>query len=148
MTSLFEPTANRKVTQRIDRLTPRHAPRWGRMSVGEMVCHLNDYFDVALGRVAARPIGNTITQALGRWIAIYLPLPWPRNIRTLPEFKATNPADFERDRSALRANVHAFAERKDRTDWPFNPAFGKLSDNQWAVLAYRHLDHHLKQFGE
>jgi hypothetical protein len=32
-------------------------------------------------------------------------------------------------------------------DWPPHPILGRLSRGQWMRWGYRHMDHHLRQFG-
>ena len=39
------------------------------------------------------------------------------------------------------------AARKDAATWPDHPAFGSMTERDWGVLAYRHADHHFRQFG-
>jgi hypothetical protein len=46
-----------------------------------------------------------------------------------------------------RTYVERFATGPRARTWPEHPAFGRLSASQWGVLAHRHVDHHLRQFG-
>ncbi len=147
MPPLLEATDCRDTLARLERLTPEHRPQWGRMSVGQMLCHLSDYFEVALGRAAAKPFGNVLTQALACWAILSLGMRFPRNVRTLPEFRATSPEAFQRDRARLRDLMQQFHARRQRLDWPPNPGFGRLSREQWGRLSWLHVDHHLRQFG-
>ncbi len=146
MKTVFDPATLDDTIRRIARLTPDHMPAWGRMSVGEMVCHLGDYLRMATGEVGAAPVGNAVTAALARWIVFGLRVGFPKNARTLPELRRTPPDTLARDVAELLTLLRAFAARRDRTDWPRNPLFGRISGQQWADVVYRHTDHHLRQF--
>ena len=147
MHTLFDPTDHADMLTRLDRLTPESQPLWGTMSAGRMLCHLCDYFDLALGRTTARQYGSAFARKMARFVVFGLRLPFPKNVRTLPEFLVTDPAEFEADRTRLKQQMEDFVSRKDESDWPANPVFERLSGRQWADLAYRHNDHHLRQFG-
>ncbi len=147
MPSLHDPDDYRMTLARMERLSPEHRPRWGRMSVGQMLCHLSDYFDLSLGRTTGTPFGNALTQAALRWLVLRVGMPCPRNVRTLPEFQQTAPEAFGHDYARVRDCLQEFHERRDRADWPRNPAFGMLTREQWGRLAWLHVDHHLRQFG-
>lgn len=117
------------------------------MSAGAMLCHLGDYFDVALGNrpaAAAIPpwLQPLVRFALVRWVG-----PYPRNARTLPELLHTAPTDFGEDRLRLIRAINAFAARREETTWPPSPIAGQLTGPQWARLAHDHVAHHLRQFG-
>ncbi len=77
---------------------------------------------------------------------VYL-APFPKNLPTAPELLARSPRDWHADVADLQALVHRFTPRGAGGRWPEHPAFGKLSERAWGVLVYRHMDHHLKQFG-
>jgi hypothetical protein len=133
---------------RIARLEPNAKARWGRMNAHQMVCHLNDSFHVAIGEKYASPATSLLTRTLVKFVALYLPLPWPRGVPTRPEIEqgrgGTPPAEWVRDRTALCNLVKEFAARQS---FGTHPMFGAMSRSDWQVWAYRHLDHHLRQFG-
>jgi hypothetical protein len=76
--------------------------------------------------------------------------PIRRNSPSAPElFTAdSTQADFEHERAQLVTAVDSFATRGaaccSRHPHPF---FGPLKAEQWAILMYKHVDHHLRQFG-
>ncbi len=147
MPSLFDSRFETEVVDRLERLTPEHHPQWGVMSVGEMLCHLNDYFDVALGTTSCRPILPRLAQTIVRPILVNWPFRYPRNVRTFPELLATDPEILQTDRATLVRRVREFVSRRGQDTWPENPLVGRVTGRQWAKLAYKHLDHHLTQFG-
>jgi hypothetical protein len=74
-------------------------------------------------------------------------LPMPRNVPTARELLATPPSDFERDRRTCAELVRRFSSVPARGAGPSHPLFGILAWPEWGVLQWRHLDHHLRQFG-
>jgi hypothetical protein len=62
-----------------------------------------------------------------------------------PKAAGTKPVEFERDRGAVIEHLRRFALPDTRCGR--HPAFGALTRDEWLVWAYRHVDHHLRQFG-
>jgi hypothetical protein len=74
-------------------------------------------------------------------------VPWPKGTPTARELIARAPEGFDRELASLERYIDTVAGAADRRDWPEHPAFGKLSRGAWGRLGYRHVDHHLRQFG-
>ena len=134
---------------RVEALKPDAERRWGRMDAGQMICHLSDAFRWGLGERGGTEIRMPVPAALARFVALRLPLPWPRGAPTMPEMdqrvRGTPPGDFERDRAELVALLHRVRTRE--AGWPRHPLFGAMSRDDWGRWAWRHTDHHLRQFG-
>jgi hypothetical protein len=73
--------------------------------------------------------------------------PFPKNVPTAPELIARTPGDWKADVREVQSLVDRFIARGSGARWPDHPAFGRLSSRAWGVLVYRHMDHHLRQFG-
>ncbi len=137
--------------RRLGTVRPDSVRRWGRMTVHEMICHVADALRVALGERVTRPHGNALTHALLRWIALDMPFAWPHGIPTRPELDprrgGTPPGVFAAD----RAQVEALIQRVRAADAPLgtqpHPVLGALTRAEWLRWAWRHTDHHLRQFG-
>jgi len=127
------------------------APRWGRMSAHQMVCHLSDAFRMAMGRRRVSHATGLLQRTIIKWIVLYLPLRWPVGIRTRPEIdqeaEGTRPVDFAADVAELEALLERVAARSRRFDGQVHPAFGAMSEAAWLRWSYLHMDHHLRQFG-
>ncbi|HEX5724291.1 MAG TPA: DUF1569 domain-containing protein [Longimicrobiaceae bacterium] len=148
MKTLFDPAARDALLARVDRLTPEHRARWGKMNVRQMVCHVSDGLRASLGELECRPKNSFFSNPVARWFIISV-MPWPKGkAQTAPELLTTQPAEFEADRAALRTLMDRFSRGDPAAPWPAHPAFGDLSGRLWGRLKYRHLDHHLRQFGE
>jgi len=148
MSTLAEPAVLALCRRRILRLQPDARAKWGRMTAPQMICHLNDAFRVATGEKYASPAGNVLYRVVFKWIAIRTSVKWPPNVPTRPELEqgrgGTPPSDWEHDRADLLALIEAFAERRT---FAVHPMFGHMGQRDWLVWGYRHVDHHLRQFG-
>lgn len=137
---------------RLATLRPDSARRWGTMSVHQMVVHCADACRMAQGTVTPRELAPSWSRPLIKIIALYAPLPWPRGIRTVPEFDqvavgSASPNEFAADVAALAALLEGMAARPPGTPWPRHPIFGAMSERAWLRWAWLHMDHHLRQFG-
>jgi len=118
------------------------------MTAAEMVCHLADSFRVAMGEIPCPDRSTLGRRTLVKWLVIYAPLPIPKGkVETAPEMKATSPHQFDRDLATLKEILQRFADKSLTSEWQAHPAFGKLSGKEWSILGYKHMDHHLQQFG-
>lgn len=140
----------REILVRIGRLSHSDEARWGKMTVGQMICHLTDGYRAILARRQLDRVEYGMPQLLLKWIALRLPLRWPKDVPAPWEIVAgrggTPPAEFERDRAELVRSLQEFCEREPPRDC-IHPLFGKMSGRDWMRWAYLHADHHLRQFG-
>lgn len=151
MSTLLRPEVRAAVEARLARLQPDSERRWGQMSAGGAICHLSDAFRMALDERPIAPIHAPL-KPLVKLVALRLPLPWPGGrIRTLPEAEqgkgGTPPTTFEHDRAELLTLIRRFAAAPPGALRREHPMFGRMSRADWGRWAYRHMDHHLRQFG-
>jgi hypothetical protein len=148
MSTLADPNVKSRCCERIATIDPNARPKWGRMTASQMICHLNDSFRVATGEKYASPATNVLQRTIIKWIALRAPMRWPSGVPTRPEIEqgqgGTPPAEWAHDVAELRGLIVAFA---DRTSFAAHPMFGKMSRRDWMAWGYRHVDHHLRQFG-
>jgi hypothetical protein len=149
MMNLGDCGVREEITGRVIRVIPGHAGLWGRMSAHQMICHLADTFRLATGEKRSNLVGRRIDQTVVKWVALYVPAPWPKGFSTRPEFEqgagGTPPATYEGDRKALLDVMERFAGLERIA--PAHPVFGRLTRGQWMRWGYLHADHHLRQFG-
>jgi Protein of unknown function (DUF1569) len=140
-----------EVLRRLRNLRLGNTRRWGRMSAHQMVCHLSDSFRMAMGRKAVSPASGLLQRTIVKWFALHLPLSWPAGIPTRPELDqevgGTTPAVFAADVAELEALVELVTAPSRSFAWQPHPTFGVLTDTAWLRWGYRHMDHHLRQFG-
>lgn len=140
-----------EIFERLQRLRPDSARRWGRMTAHQAICHLNDSFRCKFGERASTSADNLFTRTVMKWVALKLPLPWPHGVKTMPEndqeIGGTPPAEFERDRRQLESLIERFCQPLPSTQLHPHPYFGRMTEGEWMRWGYLHCDHHLRQFG-
>ena len=147
MRSLWDSNAPGEILARFDRLTPATPGRWGRFTCPDMVAHLNDSFRMALGDITAAPKNLPIRYFPLKQLILYV-LPFPKGTPTAPELiSRSGTAVWNDERKSFRELLARLVAQSVQTTWPAHPAFGPMSRREWGVLGYRHLSHHLTQFG-
>ena len=146
--SLRDEGDRRSILDRLEVLTPEHPRLWGRMESAQLLPHLAGGLRLALGerKLAASPPGP-VRGALLRYLVIYC-LPWPKGkLQSPPGAFGTPSLGWDRDREVVAELIERFAVTPPIRLADAHPSFGRMRPRDWDVLQYRHLDHHLRQFG-
>jgi hypothetical protein len=145
--SLFEEDARGDLLERLARLTVNSRALWGRMNAPQMLTHVNDQFRMALGDLPTVPERLPIRYFPLNNLVAYV-LPWPKSSPTAPELLARiDQSTWPVEVATFATLLQRFAALPAHASWPVHPAFGRLSRRGWALLGYRHTDHHFRQFG-
>ncbi len=150
--SIDDPAALESLIARLRALRPDAERCWGTLDAGEMLCHLGDGNEAVLdwrnkleGRLEVKP------RPILKWIALYSPLPWSKRAKTDPSVDprqdGTQPRDFEADRERAIESLRAITAAPAGELAPVHGLFGPMSARDWYRSVYRHVDHHLRQFG-
>lgn len=148
MTSLFQHEDRASLRSRIQTLRPDSPRQWGRMSPAQALRHCQMPLRVALGELRLRR--NLMGLVFGGWAKRQLLSPgeFGRNLPTAPEFRVVDNCEFETERERLLQLVDRLgAGGPDALTQEPHPFFGRLSVGEWDALQWKHLDHHLRQFG-
>jgi len=146
--SLRDPAGRQAILDRLATLTPEHPRGWGRMDPSSLLPHLATGLRMALGeqKLEGLPPGR-LRGAVWRYLAIHR-LPWPEGkIQSPPGAFNTPSVGWDRDREILVDLIQRFATAPPDRLGVIHPTFGRMRPHDWDVLQYRHLDHHLRQFG-
>lgn len=151
MSNVFDDAAARSLEARIRRLRPDSPRQWGTMTPHQAMVHLIDSFRIGFGEqeVTVPPLGPL--KYVVRFVAFTLPVPMPRGVKTAPELDqvkgsgGSEPGDFEEDRAELVALLKRYVATDG--DLPEHPVWGRMSRGMAGRYAWRHMDHHLRQFG-
>lgn len=146
MKSLFEEEAFEEILGRLDRLEEGLQPQWGRMTVGQMAWHCQVPLKVGIANKPPKKKGNPLIRVLFRK-SMYNDKPWRKNLPTSPLAKAREPRQLSEELPILKQMVREFHTLKNREAWNPHPIFGEFTREQWGQMQYKHLDHHLTQFG-
>ncbi len=145
MKSLWNESNRRELDTRIARLTAAHEPLWGRMTAPQMVAHVAEALRMATGELPVPRRKTPFHHPVIKQLLVYF-VPMPKGLPTAKELQRT-PRAWEVEVADLRGMLQTFAARDRQAPWPVHPVFGPLSAHAWGVLALRHCDHHLRQFG-
>ena len=150
MKSLFDASWANQVKTRLGQLEPESERRWGKMTAAQMVAHCSVSMQWAVGDVV--PEKGTLPVRLMGWLVKPLVFrnedPLRRNSPTAKSLIVGNERDFGKERDQLSGLIDKFAAG-GAAGCTRNPHsfFGEMTPQQWAILMYKHLDHHLRQFG-
>ena len=151
MKTLANPQDKQELLKRLSGVRPDSPRGWGKMTAPQMVCHLNDSFTTKLGGKPVRSRANVFTRTVLKWGSLWAPVPWPHGFNTAPELDqqigGTPPSDFESDRVTLIFLMKQFGEEINGHPSARHPFFGAMATKEWLRWTYRHVDHHLRQFG-
>jgi transposase InsO family protein len=150
MKNLFEAARVEEVKHRMARLRPDSERLWGSMTAAQMAAHCSSSLEWAVGdRVPPR--GMLLMRVIGRMVkrkVLGNDDPMRRNSPTAKDLVVQDARDLGRERARLCGLIDRFAAAgtKGCTTHPHS-FFGWLTPEEWAILMYKHLDHHLRQFG-
>jgi len=148
MKSLFEPADREALLRRLAALEPGTGRQWGKMNAAQMLCHCSRALETGTGD---RPMKQKF---LGKILVPFIrssilgEKPFSKNSPTDPTFVVAEECDFIAERTRLLALIDRFVQRGATSAGKETHAFfGRLSGEEWGRLMYKHLDHHLQQFG-
>ena len=143
--NLFDTSIKEDIISRINKLTPLSQRQWGKMDVSQMLAHCQMPLGVAVGKHKLK--GNFFIKLIGPLFKnqLFNDKPFKHDLPTDKSFKIADTRDFEKEKQNLIAMINDFSETTMSGE-P-HPFFGKLSKEQWSKGTWKHLDHHLRQFG-
>ena len=148
MKSLFDAKDCEALCARINALDANRARQWGKMNVSQMLCHCGRPLEGAIGE---RPVKQKlIGKILARFVlpSVFSEKPFGKGGPTDPSFVVADERDFVTERGRLLTLIDRFVQH-GAAEVAKEPHvfFGKLTGEQWGQLMYKHIDHHLQQFG-
>ncbi|WP_433830934.1 DUF1569 domain-containing protein [Flavobacterium anhuiense] len=134
---------------RINQLKSDTKPLWGTMSVDQMLAHCNVTYEMVYDNIHQKPnafMGFLLKSFVKKKVVDESP--YPKNIRTAPQFIIKGDRDFELEKNRLVAYIIKTLELgKESFEGKESLSFGKLSSEEWNNMFAKHLDHHFSQFG-
>ena len=149
MEVLFSGSGLQDITARIERLRPDSRAQWGRMNVAQMLHHCQPVLEIPLGGQTDKP--NMLMRLIGSMMKkkfVKPGVPFAKNSPTLSAFKTADDRDFNEEKRKLLAALNRFTDAgKGGTLQGRHPFFGPMNNREWEIMQWKHLDHHLRQFG-
>ncbi len=147
--NIFSPETVAAITVRIEKLTPTTTPNWGTMTVAQMLAHCNVTYEMAYEDIHKKP--NAFMRFILKMLVkntVINETPYKQNSGTAPQFIIKETKDFDAEKRRLLNYIQqtqvlggAHFEGKE------SHSFGKLTETEWNNMFYKHLNHHLTQFG-
>lgn len=150
MKDSFSPEVTNEMIDRINLLASDQAPNWGKMSADQMLAHCNVAYSFVFEPEKYKKPGIIKKFVLSKFVKKFVvgEKPYKINSPTAPDFLIKNSRDFEKEKSLLIDNIKKVQSLgRDHFEGKENFSFGKMSAKEWNILFYKHLDHHLRQFG-
>jgi len=147
MRNILNEVVYNDVRNRINKLDEASKAKWGKMSVGQMAWHCQGPLNIMLGK-------NHYGMTKPNWFAIlffkkslYNDKPWRKGLPTAKFLKTNEDKDPKSEKATLLELLDDVGAQLDKENWGKHPGFGYFTDDQWGRMQYKHLDHHLRQFG-
>ena len=148
MKTLFNPADREALSHRLAALEPGSPRQWGQMDAAQMLHHCTIAMEDILGEREVKQafLGRLVTPLIRG--LIFGEKPFRRGSPTDPLYVVSQPQAFDVERARLATLIDRVVQRGTaKTEGGVHPFFGRLSGEQWGILGYKHLDHHLRQFG-
>lgn len=147
--NIFSKEVSEGVIDRINQLSPNSQPLWGKMNVAQMFAHCCVAYEMVYTDKHPKPsffMGFILKNFVKRMVVS--PKPYPKSSKTAPAFLVSDEKNFEAEKQRL---IDYIRETEVLGSYIFDGkkslSFGHLSANEWNNMFYKHIDHHLKQFG-
>ena len=148
MQNLFDAATYNNIAERMNKISPECESQWGKMNAAQMLAHCKEAFKVPL---SDKPMPRMMLGLLLGWAIkskLYNEDPWKKNLPTAPNFIIKDERDFNTEKEALMELINQFYTKGPEGVGKFpHPMFGSFTKEQWGKSMYKHLDHHLVQFG-
>jgi hypothetical protein len=149
MKNIFDPKVTAELIQRINSLNSETKPLWGKMSVDQMLAHCCVAYEMAYTDKHPKP--NALMRLMLKTFVkngVVNEKPYAKNLRTAPAFIISERKNFEGE----KARLIEFLEKTQKLGRQYfegkeSLSFGPMTSIEWNNQFYKHLDHHLTQFG-
>lgn len=150
MQNVFDAKDAQEYINRINNLTPETQRKWGKMSVDQVLAHLNVAYDLTF-TPEKFPKPNFIAKfLLSRFVKskITNEIPYKQSLPTSPAFIIADERNFEEEKAKLIGNIQRVQQLgREAFEGKENINFGKMTAQGWNNMFAKHLNHHLEQFG-
>jgi hypothetical protein len=148
--NIFTKEVSDEMIARINTLTPESQRKWGKMDVAKMLAHCSVTYEM-IYEPGKHPKPNFLFGIILKLFAkryVTSEKPLKKNGPTGPQFIISDERAFETEKQRLIAFVQRTQELGQREfEGKESSSFGRLTSAEWNNMFYKHLNHHLEQFG-
>jgi len=148
MKTLFDSTIKAEILERIEKLNSSSSPKWGKMNVRQMLAHLDLSLRVNFDEIELKKgLLGIFFGGISRKILLSKK-PFPKYLPAENKVIAKEVSDFLTEKLKVQTSIKKYLTKgpKGISKKP-HYILGKITDEESALLTYKHLDHHLRQFG-
>jgi hypothetical protein len=135
--------------ERINKLSGNETAVWGKMNVSQMVSHLVQAGEMPFGHNLDNR-SNFMSRNVVKPLVLYV-LPMPKEVKTPPNMNqmenGRKPEEFSADKAKVIELTNKISNLAENAECRNHPYFGPMNAKEWAIIAHKHMDHHLRQFG-
>lgn len=137
------------LVNRIQKLSQESVAHWGKMNVSQMLKHCTiPYVQIFNDDAPKAPFLMRTMVRLFFKKSMTNETPYKENLPTAPNFIIANSPDIEETKAELINFIHkTYKLGADYFEGKNHSTLGKLSAVEWNNMLFKHLDHHLRQFG-
>lgn len=147
--NIFTEEVSKQIIDRIEKLTNETPALWGKMNVSQMLAHCNVTYEMIY--TDKHPKSGAFTKFMLKLFVkktVVGEKLYAKNGQTAPAFKISDAREFEKEKANLIENILRTQKLGEaHFDGKESHSFGVLTKNEWNNMFYKHLDHHLSQFG-
>ena len=150
MQNVFDAQGAQEYINRINNLTPETQRKWGKMSVNQVLAHLNVAYDLTFTPEKFPKPSFIAKFLLSRFVKpkITNEIPYKQSLPTSPAFIIADERNFEEEKAKLIGNIQRVQQLgREAFEGKENINFGKMTAQCWNNMFAKHLNHHLEQFG-
>ena len=146
--TIWSEAQQKELSNRLHSLTAESVRVWGKMDVAQMLKHIDIAYKNALGEIEVKvhPLSKIVSFRPVKYTVVYA-LPFQKNLMTASEYKVDGKYNFQSVHQEFLKTFERVISITDTERFNHHPLFGKLNDQEWGILLYKHLGHHLRQFG-
>ena len=148
MKTVFDPSTRNELIERIRSIGANSRRNWGKMNVYQMAKHCTIWDEWVQGTQTEDYRQDFLGKIFGRWALksnTRNEKPLPKNTPTGKRFTVKDEGDVEKQKQRWIEGVQAYGQFSNPTF--IHDFFGKMTEEQIGIFAYKHADHHLRQFG-
>ena len=147
--NIFELSITNQLINRINQLNQSTQTKWGKMNVAQMLAHCNVTYEMVYEN-KHKPPGAFLKLILKAFVkkSVVNDVPYKKNSSTAPAFLIADERNFLTEKERL-INYLNKTQQLGATHFEGKESisFGILNSKEWNNMFYKHLDHHLQQFG-
>ncbi len=148
--NIFSKEVSDDITNRINKLNPESQRQWGKMDVSQMLAHCCVTYEMVY-EPDKHPKPNFLMGLILKTFVkkvVAGEKPFKKNNPTAPQFIMKTDKDFETEKARLIAYIEKTQQLGgNEFEGKESASFGILTKTEWNNMFYKHLDHHLTQFG-